>query len=296
MELRVLQYFLAVAEEENITKAAERLHLTQPTLSRQIAELESELGVRLFSRGSHGVQLTDDGLLLRSRAQALLALADRTRQDFQCKGDGLQGTVAVGSGEYRSTACLTDCIAAFRRRYPQVRYTLSSDNTVDICAGIERGLLDIGLVAEPVDVRKYDFLKMPVREEWGALVRADLPLGSKDVLTPEDFIGIPLIEPSNASAVSLISHWLGDAADRVECIARGNLPYNAALLAQSNVGAAIGVRLPCRYAGLRFIPLSPPMRGDTLLIWKRGQRFPAAVTAFIDFAKEYIKGIACNEL
>ena len=296
MELRVLQYFLAVAETESFTKAAEQLHLTQPTLSRQIAELESELGVRLFARGSHGVRLTDDGLLLRSRAQALLALADKTKADFRCKGEDLQGTVAIGSGEYRSTACLADCIAAFRKRYPQVRYTVSSDNTVDICAGIERGLLDIGLVATPVDVQKYDYLRMPVTEEWGALVRTDLPLAEKEALTPADLVGIPLIEPSNASAGSLISHWFGDDADRAACIARANLPYSAALLAQSNVGAAIGVRLPCRYDGLRFVPLSPPIRGSTLLIWKRGQRFPAAVSTFLAFAKTYIKSISDDEI
>ena len=180
MELRVLNYFLTVAREENFTRAAEQLHVTQPTLSRQIAELEAELGVKLFKRGSHNIMLTDDGMLLKRRAQEIVSLAERTKQDFLCKEENIEGTVSIGSGEFLSTRLLTDCIAAFRKKYPHVRYELYSGNADSIKESIERGLLDMGLVTEPIEIRKYEFVSMPVREQWGALVREGSPLAAKE--------------------------------------------------------------------------------------------------------------------
>lgn len=155
MELRVLNYFLAIAREENFTRAAEQLHVTQPTLSRQIADLEAELGVKLFTRSSHNIVLTEDGMLLRRRAQEILTLADNPKRDFLYKKDHLEGTITIGSGEFLSTRILTDCIAAFRNRYPRVRYEIFSGNAENIRDSIERGLLDMGLMAEPIDIRKY---------------------------------------------------------------------------------------------------------------------------------------------
>ena len=158
MELRVLGYFLAVAREENFTRAAEQLHVTQPTLSRQIADLETELGVKLFTRKNHSIVLTEDGMLLKHRAQEILSLVDRTKRDFLYKKEALQGTITIGSGEFLSTGILTDCIAAFRKKYPLVRYEFYSGNAVNLKDNIERGLLDVGLMMEPVDIRKYEFL------------------------------------------------------------------------------------------------------------------------------------------
>lgn len=174
MELRVLNYFLVIAREENFARAAEQLHVTQPTLSRQIADLEAELGVKLFYRSNHNIILTEDGTLLKRRAQEILSLADRTKRDFLSKGENLEGTIAIGCGEFLSTRILTDCIAAFRRKYPAVRYELYSGDAGNIKDSIERGLLDIGLMAEPIDMRKYEFLSMPIREQWGALVRTEI--------------------------------------------------------------------------------------------------------------------------
>jgi DNA-binding transcriptional LysR family regulator len=171
MELRVLNYFLAIAREENITRAAQQLHVTQPTLSRQIAQLEEELGVKLFVRSNHNIILTEDGMLLKRRAQELLALADKTKQDFLHKKENLEGVISIGCGEYQSTHYLTDCIAAFKEMYPRVTYEFYSGNARNIYDNIERGLLDVGLMSEPFDIQKFNFISMPTEEQWGLLVR-----------------------------------------------------------------------------------------------------------------------------
>ena len=208
MELRVLNYFLAIAREENFTKAAQQLHITQPTLSRQIAQLEEELGVDLFVRSNHNIILTEDGMILKRRAQEILSLADKTKRDFLHKDENLEGVISIGSGEFLSTRCLTDCIAQFRRKHPLVRYEFYSGNAGNIRDQIERGLLDIGLMSEPIDIRKYEFISMPIKEEWGAFVREDSPLIDKDFIAPQDLVDIPLILPLGDFAESLFRHAL----------------------------------------------------------------------------------------
>lgn len=296
MELRVLNYFLAVAREENFTKAAGQLHLTQPTLSRQIADLEQELGVKLFVRSNHNIILTEDGMILKRRAQEILALADKTKRDFLQKDENLEGIISIGSGEFLSTRCLTDCIADFRKKYPLVRYEFYSGNAGNIHERMERGLLDIGLMSEPIDIRKYEFISMPVKEEWGALVQEDSPLIDKEFITPQDLVSIPLILPLGDFAQSNIGKWFGEYATQIDIIAKGNLLYNEAMMAQSNIGAVIGIKLNCYYNGLRFIPLKPALKIDTALAWKKEQIFSAATTAFIEFSRQYLKGISCDKL
>ena len=294
MELRVLNYFLAIAREENFTRAAEQLHVTQPTLSRQIADLEAELGVKLFLRSSHNIVLTEDGMLLKRRAQEILSLAERTKRDFLYKEENLEGTVMIGSGEFLSGRILADCIAAFRKRYPLVRYEVYSGNAGNIRDSIERGLLDMGLMNDPIDIRKYEFVSMPVKEEWGALVREDSPLAGKEAITPQDLAGLPLISAVSDTVESNIGKWLGAAYDRVEIIAKGNLLYNEAMLAQSSIGVVLGIRLNCRYDGLRFIPFSPALETTTALAWKKEQIFSPAAASFLEFANEYILSISGN--
>ncbi len=296
MELRVLNYFLAIAREENFTKAAQQLHITQPTLSRQIAQLEEELGVDLFVRSNHNIILTEDGMILKRRAQEILSLADKTKRDFLHKDENLEGVISIGSGEFLSTRCLTDCIAQFRRKHPLVRYEFYSGNAGNIRDQIERGLLDIGLMSEPIDIRKYEFISMPIKEEWGAFVREDSPLIDKDFIAPQDLVDIPLILPLGDFAESHIGKWFGEYISQIDVIAKGNLLYNEAMMAQSNIGAVIGIRLNCNYDRLRFIPLNPSLKIDTALAWKKEQIFSAATTAFIDFSKQYLKGISDDEL
>ena len=296
MELRVLNYFLAIAREENFTKAAQQLHVTQPTLSRQIADLEEELGVKLFIRSNHNIILTEDGPLLKQRAQEILSLTDKTKRDFLQKEKVLAGTISIGGGEYRSTEYLAKIIAEFRKHYPKVSYEIYSGNTLNIQNYIERGLLDIGLISEPVDMHKYNFITMPNKEEWGIYVSQNTPLAQKKYITPKDLQGMPLLEAMGDFNQSLIGSWLGSYKSQVELIANIDLPYNKAILAKENIGIMLSLNLNCTYDGLTFIPLSPKLEHSTALVWKKEQIFSPTTTAFIDFAKKYLLSITDNNI
>lgn len=292
MELRVLNYFLAVAREENFTKAAQQLHLTQPTLSRQIADLEQELGVKLFVRSNHNIILTEDGMILKRRAQEILSLADKTKRDFLQKDEALSGTISIGSGEFRSTEYLAKIIAEFRKTYPKVKYEIYSGNANNIRDYIERGLLDIGLMSEPIDLRKYEFVNMPIKEQWGLYVQNDSPLSKKENITPEDLKGMSIVTATGDFNQSRIGKWLGDYREQVEIVATANLPYNEAVLAKENIGVMLSINLNCTYENLHFIPLNPILEVSTVLGWKKEQIFSAATTAFIEFSKKFLKGIS----
>lgn len=296
MELRVLNYFLAIAREENFTKAAQQLHVTQPTLSRQIADLERELGVKLFVRSNHNIILTEDGMILKRRAQEILSLADKTKRDFLQKDEVLSGTISIGSGEFRSTKYLAKIIAAFHKKYPDVKYEIYSGNAGNIRDYIERGFLDIGLMSEPIDVRKYNFVNMPINEQWGVFVPDSFPLSEKERISPKDLAGMSVITATGDFNQSRIGKWLGDYKDQVEITATANLPYNEAVLVQENMGVMLSIKLNCTYENLRFIPLSPILEVSTALAWKKEQIFSTATSEFIDFARKYLKGITIDKL
>lgn len=296
MELRVLNYFLAVAREENFTKAAQQLHLTQPTLSRQIADLEQELGVKLFVRSNHNIILTEDGMILKRRAQEILSLADKTKRDFLQKDEALSGTISIGSGEFRSTEYLAKIIAEFRKTYPNVKYEIYSGNANNIRDYIERGLLDIGLMSEPIDMRKYDFVNMPIKEQWGVYAQSGSLLSEKESISPEDLKGMSIITATGDFNQSRIGKWLGDYREQVEITATANLPYNEAVLAKENIGVMLSINLNCTYENLRFIPLNPVLEVSTALAWKKEQIFSATTSAFIDFATRYLKGISGDRI
>lgn len=291
MEIRVLRYFLMVAREENITKAANLLHLTQPTLSRQLMQLEEELGVTLFRRSKHRIILTEDGMLLRRRAEEIVSLAEKTRDDLRHKQDHLAGTIAVGSGELQSSRFLTQLIAAFQKENPLVSFRIYSGNSDNIKERIERGLLDIGLLQEPVDIAKYHFVRTPVQEQWGVLVRADAELAAKDRVSPADLAGLPLILPNRENVQNELLNWFGSLAGKLRITATGNLLYNLASLARDSGSCVLTLNLACHYDGLRFIPLAPELESGTVLVWKKAQTFSPAAAAFIAYSKEYISGI-----
>ena len=296
MELRVLNYFLAIAREENFTKAAQQLHVTQPTLSRQIAQLEEELGVKLFVRSNHNIILTEDGMRLKRRAQEILSLADKTKRDFLHKDEGLSGTISIGSGEFRSTKYLAKIIAEFHKKYPNVKYEIYSGNASNIRDYIERGLLDIGLMSEPIDMRKYNFVNMPINEQWGVFVPGDSALTKKTSISPEDLVGMSVITATGDFNQSRIGKWLGNYKDQVEIVATANLPYNEAVLTQTNIGIMLSINLNCTYENLQFIPLFPVLEVSTALAWKKEQIFSTATSEFIEFSREYLKSITYNKL
>ena len=279
MELRVLNYFLAIAREENFTKAAGQLHVTQPTLSRQIAGLEEELGGKLFVRSNHNI-----------------ILADKTKRDFLQKDEALSGTISIGSGEFRSTEYLAKIIAEFRKKYPNVKYEIYSGNANNIRDYIERGLLDIGLMSEPIDMRKYNFVNMPVKEQWGVFAPNGSPLSEKECITPEDLKGMSIVTATGDFNQSRIGKWLGEYKDQVEIAATANLPYNEAVLAKENLGVMLSIKLNCTYENLHFIPLNPILEVSTVLGWKKEQIFSATTSAFIDFAIRYLKSISYDKI
>lgn len=296
MELRVLNYFLAIAREENFTRAAQQLHITQPTLSRQIADLEQELGVKLFIRSNHNIILTEDGMILKRRAQEILSLADKTKRDFLQNDETLSGTISIGSGEFRSTEYLAKIISVFRKKYPNVKYEIYSGNANNIRDYIERGFLDLGLMSEPIDMRKYNFVNMPIKEQWGVFVPKDSPLSEKESISPEDLIGMSIVTATGDFNQSRIGKWLGDCREKVEIVATANLPYNEAVLVKENIGVMLSLKLNCTYDNLQFVPLNPILEVSTALGWKKEQIFSATTSAFIEFATQYLKGISADKL
>lgn len=293
MELRTLQYFLVVAREENITKAAVLLHMTQPTLSRQMMQLEEELGVSLFRRSSHSIFLTEQGMLLRRRAQELVSLADKTRQELT-QQHTLSGEVSIGSGEYRNSALLAQILAAFHKQHPQVRYEIYSGNSDDIKERIERGLLDIGFLLEPVDVSRYEFVRLPIREEWGVFVAEDSELAHKTSVTPQDLADQSLIFARRDLVKQELINWFGSYADGVDIVASGNLPFNLSMLVQQGMGVHFSLAKNCRYEGVCFRPLSPRLESNVVLAWKKNQVMSPATQKLIEESEKYIKRISCD--
>lgn len=193
MDIRVLSYFLMAAREENITRAAQLLHVTQPTLSRQLMQLEEELGVKLFQRSNHSVYLTDEGMVFRRRAQELVNLAEKAQEELTQKVETLSGIIAIGCGEMRGVQEVAKLITGFQERYPLVKFELYSGNNEDIKERMEQGTLDMGLLLEPVSIVKYDFIRMKTKEQWGVLIHKDAPLASQDVIRPGDLVGTQVV-------------------------------------------------------------------------------------------------------
>ena len=287
MELRTLKYFLTVAREENITRAAALLHLTQPTLSRQLMQLEGELGVKLFRRSQHHIVLTGAGMLLRRRAQEIVDLAERTAQELQ-PGEEIAGKISIGSGDLRSMSFLAELMGAFQRTYPQVRYELYSGDSDGIKERIERGLLDLGLLLEPVEVSRYEILRLPVRERWGVFVREDSPLAARERVTPEDLVNVPLIFSARERMQQEIVRWFGPWAEQIRLAASGNLPYNLTQLCRQGMGVFLSIELDQSCPGVRFVPLSPALESGTVLAWKKTETFSPATDAFLLFAQKYV--------
>ena len=280
MELRVLRYFLAVAREENITRAAALLHLTQPTLSRQLMQLEEELGVRLFHRSRYRIVLTNDGMLLRRRAQELVDLADKTAREFSDRETELMGEIAIGAGETRSMTALSRAIQSFRCLYPKVVFRIFSANADDVKERLDMGLLDMGLLTEPVDVGKYAFCRMQEKDRWGVLVRADSPLAALEAVTPEDLEAVPLLCSGREGVQRELANWFGDRWERLEIAATFNLILDAANMVRCGVGAALGFDLNLAFDDLRFLPLSPAMETGTVLVWKKDQVLSPVMEVF----------------
>lgn len=286
MELRVLRYFLLVAREENITRAAELLHVTQPTLSRQLMQLEQELGTKLFHRGQHSITLTDDGMLLKQRAQELIILADKTEREFSRTEGVLTGELSIGSGETLSMHTLAQWISSFRDKYPLVQYDIYSATADEIKDRIEKGILDMGLLVGPADISRYEFIRMPRKERWGILIAEDSLLAEKAFVTPSDLIQTPLLIAKRNLVRDELRGWFGPYYDSLKIIATFNLLYNAAVMAANGIGAVLCMEHDRNYENLKFIPLKPTLETGAVLVWKKHQiHSPAASEFFIHVQK-----------
>ena len=209
MEIRVLRYFLAVVQEESITKAAELLHITQPTLSRQIAQMEEEMGVKLFDRGTRKIVLTNEGMLLRRRAEEILELVEKTEQELAEQDERVEGTVSLGCGDLAAVQVLPDLIRGFHERYPAVTFDLYTATADHVKERMDRGVTDIGLLLEPIDKEKYDYIGLNCREQWVVVIPPDSPLAELDAVSPKDLRGLPLILPHRLNVQSELARWFG---------------------------------------------------------------------------------------
>lgn len=292
MEIRVLNYFLMVAREENITRAANLLHITQPTLSRQLMQLEEELGVKLFIRGHHNIQLTEEGILLKRRAQEIIELTDKTKIDIKQQHQNLSGEIYIGSGEFYSSSFLADMMTAFHQQYPLVTYQIYSGNADNIKERIENGLIDIGLLADPVDINKYEFLRLPFQEEYGILICEDKPLAQKEYISPADIANLSLTVPQRILFQNELMHWFGDYRNNLNIVMAGNLLYNQAMMVRSGlIDAAVTIRLNCKYDKLKFIPFCPKLKFNSVIVWKKTEKQTLATTTFLKYAKNYLANL-----
>lgn len=289
MDIRVLRYFLAVAQEGNITKAAESLNLSQPTLSRQIMDLEREVGATLFLRGKRQVTLTNSGLLFQQRVNEMIALFDKTERDLAAQENELSGIVSVGCVETNASNLLPDFLGDFSACHPLVQFELYSGDGDDIKEKIDKGHIDMGILVEPVEAAKYDYIKLPVEEIWGILVRKDDPLAVKESIAIQDLLSLPLIPPRRQIVIEELASWLGTDASRLRIFASHNLLTNASLLVRRGLGYAICVKGSFEIRkndDCKFLPFSPLRKTGHVLAWKKNRIFNEVTVAFIEFIKQ----------
>lgn len=293
MEIRVLRYFLAVAREESITAAANFLHLTQPTLSRQIHDLEEELGQRLLIRKSHRVTLTPEGMLLRKRAEEILSMVDKTESEFRSLETTVSGDVYIGSGETQAVRQIAEIIRRMQVEYPGIHYHMHSGNAQDITDRLDNGLLDFGILIQPADITKYDSLDLPAKDVWGVIMRKDSPLAAKRQLCKEDLRSLPLLCSRQAVLTqrhgNAFASWFGTEFEKLNIVSTYNLIYNAAIMVEAGVGYAVTLDHLANTSAtsdLCFRPLFPRLESGLNIVWKKYQVFSPAAEIFLDHLKE----------
>lgn len=283
MELRVLRYFLAVAKEGTISGAADFLHVSQPSLSRQLMNLEKELGRTLFLRGSRRIALTEEGMLLRRRAEEIVGLADKTEAEFLDVHESVGGDVHIGGGESCAMRPLARIAEELRGEYPRIRFHLFSGNAEAVAERLDKGLIDFGVLIEPADLTKYDSLPLPGTDVWGVLMRRDCPLASRGTVRPEELRDLPLILSRQTMEGKELSGWLGREYESLNIAATYNLLYNASLLVEAGVGCALcldGILNTSGDSPFVFRPLEPRLEARLNVVWKKYQAFSKAARVF----------------
>ena len=291
MEIRVLRYFLTVVREESITKAAEVLHITQPTLSRQLAQMEEEIGVRLFDRGTRKIRLTNEGLLLRRRAEEILQLVDKTEKELVEQEEQVGGKISIGCGEVASVQMLPDLIRNFHQKYPLVTFDLFTATADLVKEQMDKGLLDLGLLLELIEMGKYEFIRLNMKERWVVLMPPDDPLARKKYVKADELAELPLILPRRMQVQSELASWFGDYYKNLNILFTSNLSTNGAVMVSRGLAYSLVIegavpfwdssKIACR-------PLYPELMATCVLAWKREQPFSLAATKFIEYAKCFL--------
>lgn len=291
IETRLLQYFLAVAEEQSITRAADYLHITQPTLSKQMMDLEDQLGKQLFIRGRKKITLTEDGAYLRGRAQEIISLMEKTESDF-CENEySISGDIYMGCGEYRSSIAIIDIIKDIQDNYPEIHFHIFSGNADAVMEGLDKGLLDAGILLDPKISPKYDYHKFPLSETWGILMPKNSPLAQKENLSIKDLSDIPLILPSQSSNSRRFDALFSEYEVKPHTVATYNLIFNAGLMVEAGMGYALcigGLINMDENHPLTFRPFVPALTSHVYLFTKKYQVFSKAAKLFLSRLKEDI--------
>ena len=289
MDLRVLRYYLAICHEGNMSRAAEALHVTQPTLSRQIADLERELGCELLVRGSRSVTPTERGMYLRRRAEEIIALADQTAEELSRGDDVIEGDVSIGAGESEGMRIVAAKIRSLRERYPHVRFHLRSGNSIDVLDWLEHGLVDFAVLMSYPEINRFDHIRLAPTDAWGVLMPYGNALAEKEIIGPDDLVGKPLVLSEQALDTGELSQWFGERKGELNVASTYNLVFNAAQLVRAQVGYALtldNLVSTGEDAGLEFRLLYPPVVSVIDFAWKSNHALGAAANAFLEHMRE----------
>lgn len=285
MDIRVLKYFLAVAQEESITRAAEQLHMSQPPLSRQLKDLEDELGKQLLIRGSRRVRLTEEGKILRRRAEEIVSLMEKTQTEIMSASDEIDGWISVGGGESEGMRLIAKVLKGMRDDYPKLRIRLVSGSAEETAEQLERGMLDFGLMIEPAGISDCDLIRLPVKDKWGVLMRRDDLLSACEYITPDLLTETPLLVSAQHMTENVLSGWLGGDYDKLNIAGEYNLLHNAAILVKEGIGSALCLESAADTSEegvLCFRPLEPCLEAGMVLVWKKHHAFSKQARKFIE--------------
>ncbi len=286
MDLRVLRYFLAIAQEGNVSRAARAVHISQPNLSRQIMELEKELKTRLFERGTkkRPLALTQEGELLRKRAEELITLAEKTKAEFSSPAGQITGDLYLGGGETAAMRFIAQALRRMQRQHPLVRYHLFSGNATDVTERLDKGLLDFALLIGAAKLEQYNYITLPLQDRWGLLLPATHSLAEHEAIHAQDLEGVPLLVSQQAERYNELAGWFGKTAQKLDIVATYNLIYNAAQLVEEKIGCALTLEKLVNTSGsssLCFRPLEPAVYSPLYLVWKKHAVFSKAAEQFL---------------
>ncbi len=298
MELRVLKYFLAVAEAESITGAAEALHLSQPTLSRQLKDMEEDLGKKLLVRGTRKVTLTEEGVLLRQRAREILEMVDETEHIIRHSDSNITGTIHIGAMETSTFHLLAETATRVQHQNPGIQFQLSSGDGRILLEKLYHGSLDFGIAFDSVSPAEFDTLQSPKTEQWGAILRTDSPLAQKDSISPKDLADISLWIPRADSSLPRIARWLGIPKEKVKLAGTYSILYNALLMISAGAGCAIGLNhfdIDLEASNLCFRPLANSEPFYPTLVWKKNHPLSKAAELFLHEVQKDVAAISTKD-